>query len=178
MKNQFINSISFLSARPVTLVTLLTLVKLVKLVALLSLTLCSLKSIAGQVDIYRWVDKNNIVHFSQNLPEPGSYFELSTVSSYEALSKEARQQKSLQEEQALRSQNQANEQRSITAKNEATFKQNCIAAKQNIKMLKSFDEVLVTEVRSDGKKIERVLNDSEKQDKLLLSERHVKLYCQ
>jgi hypothetical protein len=134
-------------------------------------------SFSAQIDIYRWVDKNNIVHFSQELPQAGSYLELTTISSYESLSKEARQEKALREELELRIQAQADEQQTTTEVNAITFKQNCIAAKQNIKMLTSFDEVLVTELKSDGNKVERVLNEKEKQDKLILSNKHVALYC-
>jgi len=125
---------------------------------------------AKEIAIYRWVDSNNVVHFSQNLPKTDNYTQLSTVSSFKALSKEARQEKA---EQAELEQKQISD----TAQNQDTFEKNCKAAQLNVKMLSSFDNVLITEETSDGVKTERVLNDKEKEDKLALSRKHIDLYC-
>lgn len=34
-------------------------------------------SAAAKLTVYRWVDKNNIVHFSQNQPDHDNYIEMS-----------------------------------------------------------------------------------------------------
>jgi len=132
---------------------------------------------AKEIAIYRWVDANNVVHFSQNLPKTDNYTQLSTVSSFKALSKEARQEKALQEGFQQSENNDEQQQLSDTAKNKATFEKNCKAAQVNIKMLNSYDEILITEESSDGVKTERVLDDKEKKEKLALSKKHVDLYC-
>lgn len=147
------------------------------LVTILGFSCVSLFCAAEQIDIYRWIDKDNIVHFSQNLPAAGSYTNLSTVSSYYALSKDDRKKLKQEESDEQKINERLQENRNITNKNKTTFKQNCIAAKQNIKMLTSFDEVLITEVKEGGKKVDRVLNEKEKQQKLELSNKHVELYC-
>lgn len=126
---------------------------------------------AKEIAIYRWVDANNVVHFSQNLPNTDTYSELSTVSSFNALSKEARQAKEA---------NENIEHKKITdsTTNKKTFEKNCQSAQFNIKMLSSYDEVLITEEKSDGTKIERALSNEEKKEKLTLSKKHVELYCE
>jgi len=128
---------------------------------------------AKEIAIYRWVDANNVVHFSQNLPKTDNYTQLSTVSSFKALSKEDRQEKAAQDDEQQRADSQAED----IAQNKATFEKNCQAAQLNVKMLNSYDEVLVTEETSDGVKTERVLSDEEKKDKLSLSKKHIELYC-
>ncbi len=133
---------------------------------------------AKEIAIYRWVDVNNVVHFSQNLPKTDNYTQLSTVSSFKALSKEARQEKALQETSLQYADNVEQQKSAETDQDKATFEKNCQSAHLNIKMLTSYDEVLVTEERSDGIKTERVLSDKEKKEKLALSKKHVDLYCE
>jgi hypothetical protein len=132
---------------------------------------------AKEIAIYRWVDANNVVHFSQNLPKKDDYTQLSTVSSFKALSKEARKEKALQEGSQPHENSAEQQQLVDTAKNKATFERNCKSAQANIEMLNSFDEILITEETSDGVKTERVLDDKEKKEKLALSKKHVDLYC-
>lgn len=137
------------------------------------MTLFSSPVNAKDIAIYRWVDKNNVVHFSQNLPKNDDYTQLTTVSSFKALSKEERI--ALKEKEASEKNQQEGQEQVIA--NEETFKRNCKAAKTNIKMLNSFNEVLITEENSDGTTTNRVLSDQEKQAQLELSKKHVDLYC-
>ncbi len=132
---------------------------------------------AGDIAIYRWVDKNNVVHFSQNLPTSDNYTQLTTVSSFKALSKEERKALKEQEEAEQTLKNQDQQREDTIAANKATFEKNCKAAKLNIKMLNSYDEVLVTVETSDGKIENRVLTEAEKQEKLDLSKKHEEQYC-
>ena len=129
--------------------------------------------IAKDIAIYRWVDKNNVVHFSQNLPKDDNYTQLTTVSSFKALSKEERL--ALKEKDAA--EKELAEEKDQLVASEETFKRNCQAAKDNIKMLSSFNEVLITEENSDGTTTNRVLSDQEKQEQLELSKKHMELYC-
>jgi len=132
---------------------------------------------AKEIAIYRWVDKNNIVHFSQNLPQDGEYKELSTISSYKALSKAERaviaeQEKSKEKDKALEKQ-----QDDFIAKNKITYEKNCKAARLNIKMLNSLDDIHISEEKKDGSIGSRPLTATEKAEKLTLSKRHEELYC-
>ena len=48
------------------------------------ITFFSTNVLAKDIPIYRWVDENNVVHFSQSQPKDDNYTELTTNSSYQA----------------------------------------------------------------------------------------------
>ena len=130
--------------------------------------------IAKKIAIYRWVDENNVVHFSQHQPQGDNYSELTTVSSYNAQEKKptvnSTEQTSVNEQIAKFEQ----EQEEIKAKNKEIFAQNCKAAQLNLKTLNSFEQVLTA--GADGNN--RLLTDEEKKEKIALSKKHVDLYCE
>jgi len=132
---------------------------------------------AKDIAIYRWVDKNNVVHFSQNLPRGDEYKELSTVSSYKALSKAERKIIAEQDMANKEIEDQEKQFDEVSAKNKATYDKNCKAARLNIKMLSSVDDIHVNEEKSDGTIGSRLLTPTEKSDKLALSKKHEELYC-
>lgn len=132
---------------------------------------------AKDIAIYRWVDNNNVVHFSQNLPQNGEYKELSTISSYKALSKTERKAlaQEADAEQIVEDRNKKEE--AINAKNKATFEKNCQAARLNIKMLNSSDNIQISEENKDGSIGSRSLTLDEREEKMVLSKKHEELYC-
>jgi hypothetical protein len=132
---------------------------------------------AKDIAIYRWVDKNNVVHFSQNLPRGDEYTELSTVSSYKALSKAERKTLAEQDTADQKVEEQERLIDDVAAKNKATYDKNCKAARLNIKMLSSLDDIHINEEKSDGTVGSRSLTPTEKSDKLALSKKHQALYC-
>ncbi|PKG83537.1 DUF4124 domain-containing protein [Colwellia sp. 75C3] len=132
---------------------------------------------AKEIAIYRWVDKNNVVHFSQNLPKSDDYKEFSTISSYKALSKAERKMIADQDSADKKVEDQEKQMDDTTAKNKATYEKNCKAARLNIKMLNSLDEIHVNEEKDDGTIGSRPLTPAEKADKLALSKKHEGLYC-
>jgi len=133
---------------------------------------------AKEIAIYRWVDKDNVVHFSQNLPQGDEYKELSTISSYKALSKAERKALADEEKAIQAGEKIEKEQDDITAKNKATFEKNCKAARLNIKMLNSLDDIHISVEEDDGTIGSRPMTVSEKADKLTLSKKHEELYCE
>lgn len=132
---------------------------------------------AKEIAIYRWVDKNDIVHFSQNLPQNGEYKELSTISSYKALSKTERKAIAKQADADQTIQDQVKKEDDINAKNKATFERNCKAARLNIKMLNSSDNIQVSEEQKDGSIGSRSLTVAEREEKMKLSKKHEEIYC-
>ncbi|PKI12583.1 DUF4124 domain-containing protein [Colwellia sp. 12G3] len=132
---------------------------------------------AKEIAIYRWVDNNNVVHFSQNLPKNDEYKEFSTISSYKALSKAERKMIAEQDKANKKVEDQEKQLDEVTAKNKALYEKNCKAAKLNIKMLNSLDEIHVSEEKSDGTIGSRPLTPAEKEEKLALSKKHEGLYC-
>lgn len=148
------------------------------LLATALITTCFFNSVnAKEIAIYRWVDKDNIVHFSQNLPQGHDYTELSTVSSFKALSKSERQALANESKAEQAVADLEKRQDDITEKNKATFEKNCKAARLNIKMLNSLDDIHVSEEQSDGSIGSRPLTAAEKAEKLTLSKKHEGLYC-
>jgi len=147
------------------------------------LTICSAiifsaNAIAKDIAIYRWVDENNVVHFSHQVPQDNNYSQLITFSSYKAKQKPDNQQlpSSNQKNPSFDQQLTQDEKRqsAILENNKLIAEKNCNAARVNIKMLNSFSKISV--VDSDGEN--RVLTDKEKKAQLTLSNKHVDLYCQ
>ena len=129
--------------------------------------------IAKKVSIYRWVDENNVVHFSQNQPIGENYSQLTTITAYQKESKKIIAEDSDKKKEEKRVAEYEEEQQRIIAQNKETYAKNCQAARLNIKMLNSFNKILFTD--PDGKN--RVLSDEEKQEQLDLSKKHTELYC-
>ncbi|MFQ3209402.1 MAG: hypothetical protein ACI9HU_000891 [Colwellia sp.] len=132
---------------------------------------------AKDISIYRWVDKNNVIHFSQNLPKNDDYKEFSTISSYKALSKVERKIIAKQDAADEKFEDLEKQRDKVIVKNKAMYDKNCKAAQLNIKMLNSLDEIHVNEEKNDGTIGSRPLTSNEKEDKLALSKKHEDLYC-
>jgi membrane-bound inhibitor of C-type lysozyme len=132
---------------------------------------------AQDISIYRWVDKNNVVHFSQNLPKDNDYKDFSTVSSYKALSKADREALAEERSSAKLIEQRQKQQDTAIAKNREVFQRNCKAAQLNIKMLNSSEAVYISEENSDGSIENRSLTAEEKIAKLTLSKEQETLYC-
>ncbi|GEM_PF-1414723 len=132
---------------------------------------------AKDIPIYRWVDKDNVVHFSQNLPKNDDYKEFSTISSYKALSKVERKIIAKQDAANEKFEDQEKQADEVIAKNKAMYDKNCKAARLNIKMLNSLGEIHVNEEKNDGTIGSRPLTSNEKEDNLALSIKHEDLYC-
>ena len=132
---------------------------------------------AKEIAIYRWIDNNNVVHFSQSLPKDNEYKEFSTISSYNALSKAERKALAVEEQKKLAFEQQETQQDDVIAKNKATYERNCTAARLNIKMLSSLDDIHINEEQKDGSIGSRPLTTAEKSEKLALSKKHEALYC-
>lgn len=132
---------------------------------------------AKEIEVYRWVDADGLVHFSQNLPLPGTYKELSTISSYNALSKEERKLLAQEKEDQDKLDAEADKQDKIAANNKKTFEKNCKSARLNIKMLNTMALIHISEEASDGSIVNRPLSESERKEKLALSKKHEEIYC-
>jgi len=141
-------------------------------IALWSAVIFSTNVIAKDIAIYRWIDENNVVHFSQHQPQNNNYSDLTTVSSYRAREKElpkSTNSPSIDEQLSQYEKDKAE----VLAKNEEIAEKNCKAAKLNEKTLNSFDNVMFTD--SEGKN--RALSDKEKKAQLALSKEHISMYC-
>ncbi len=141
-------------------------------ITLWSAAVFSTNVIAQEIAIYRWVDENNVVHFSQHQPQHTNYSELTTIASYQA-KKQAEQQLPSQPSVDEQIANFEKEQAEVLAKNKEITEKNCKAAQLNEKMLNSFDSVMITDAKGKNK----ALSDKEKKAQLALSKKHIDMYC-
>lgn len=135
----------------------------------------STSALAKDVAIYRWVDENNVVHFSQHQPQSSNYSQLTTFASYKTkhapdkTQLENNQPPSVDEQLAQHEKKQAE----IIEKNKVIAEKNCTAAQLNMKMLNSFSKISIQD--PDGNN--RVLTDKERKAQITLSTKHIDLYC-
>jgi hypothetical protein len=132
---------------------------------------------AKNIAIYRWVDKNNEIHFSQNLPQENEHTELSTVTSFKVLSKRERKILADSKKATEAAQAPGKQQDNVLAKNKDIYDKNCKSSKLNIKMLDFLDEIHISEEKKDGSFRSRTLTTAEKEEKMALSKKHVDIYC-
>ena len=144
-------------------------------VAIWSIAMFNTSAIAKDIAIYRWVDENNVVHFSQHQPRDNNYSQLATFSSYKATQKSKSDRSKNKQVASVGEQSTQYEkqQAEILQKNKLIAEKNCKAARLNIKMLNSFNEI--STIDADGKN--RLLTDKEEKAQIILSNKHIDLYC-
>lgn len=141
-------------------------------ILLWSAAIFSTNVIAQDIAIYRWVDENNVVHFSQHQPQDDNYSQLTTITSYRAREKGRSKNSditSVDEQLSTFEKEKAD----ILIKNKEIADKNCKAAQLNEKTLNSFEIVMISD--PDGKS--RALSDKEKSAQLTLSKKHISMYC-
>jgi hypothetical protein len=127
---------------------------------------------ANDIDIYRWVDENNVVHFSQDQPKNSRYSELNTVSSYQAAKQSPQKKVETPTVDDQLSDFEKNEAAAI-AKNKEVADKNCQTAQLNEKTLNTLGAIILTDQSGEAKK----LSDKEKKEQLELTKKHISLYC-
>jgi len=118
---------------------------------------------AAEITVYRWVDKNNVVHFSQHQPAHGNYTEITMTEAYRP-PREA----TIAKDETTRFLEQAS-----TDGLSAASLEKCNEAKANVRTLSDFEKIQYTD--SDG--ITKVLNAEEKRQQLEISKKQVEVYC-
>lgn len=141
-------------------------------IALWSAIVFSTNVIAKDITIYRWVDENDVVHFSQHQPQNSNYSQLTTFASYQA--RERERPKSVPtasvDDQLYQYEKDKAE---LLANNAEIAEKNCKAAHLNEKMLNSFNKIMITD--ADGKN--SVMSNKEKKAQLAVNKEHISLYC-
>ncbi len=127
---------------------------------------------AGDIAIYRWIDENNVVNFSQHQPLRGNYSQLTTIASYKARDQRLEKKSNLLsvEEQLSQYKQEAAE---VLIKNKEIADKNCKSAQLNEKTLNSFEVVMITDAEGKSK----ALSNKEKKSQLALSKKHIDMYC-
>mgnify|MGYP005985746709 CR=1 FL=1 len=141
-------------------------------IVLWSAVIFSTNVIAKDIAIYRWLDENNVVHFSQHQPKDSNYSQLTTVSSYRARENKrsnSDKRSTIDEQLSKYEQDKAE----VFAKNKEIAKKNCKAAQLNEQTLNAFDSVMFTDANGQS----RALSEKEKQAQLALSKEHISMFC-
>jgi hypothetical protein len=113
---------------------------------------------ADNVIVYRWVDSNNIVHFSQYQPKHDNYTELSMSNVVKAKDEKT---------------TDISEKTIETPIKVAATSDKCEEAKANVNTLKGFENIQYT--NSNGEL--QVLTPQEKIQQLAINEKQVDVYC-
>ena len=116
---------------------------------------------AKDITVYRWVDKNNVVHFSQNQPVSDNYIELKMADTANISAKESDKKLTTKE----------------VEKTEIEFplltNEKCKSAKKNVSTLLEFDKIQSTD--ADGKI--KMLSTKEKAQQLAMFRKQAEVYC-
>ena len=122
----------------------------------------SVHTFAVESPIYKWVDENNVVHFSHDHPIDIQYSEIAVKLAYKASFEPL--------------ESEINETEETLADDiiiEAKDVEKCKTAKSNITTLTNFDEISVTD--SEGKT--KILTEEEKTEQLNISNKNKETYC-
>lgn len=119
--------------------------------------------------IYRWVDKNNVVHFTQHQPDHDNYTTIKMANSGNRSSSPAEALPKANENTTAKVPNKAEEKSTI----ESTMEKRCQEAKTNVRTLNAFESVQFIDAEGNAK----VLTEKEKNEQLKLSEKQVEVYC-
>ena len=114
-------------------------------------------TIAQASTIYRWVDKNNVVHFSQHPPENYQYNELSIKAT----------PKNEKAEVVVETITDTDSTPSTASA------QRCQVAKDNLKIITEYKQVQY--VNEQG--VTKILTDEQKNEQLAKNQKEVELYC-
>jgi len=123
-------------------------------------------STTENVTVYRWVDKNNVVHFSQHQPAHNEYTELSVVT-------KTSKSRSNSSETSETDESTANFEVADAEKSANADNAQCEEAKENVRILETFEKVQFTD--SNGEV--RMLSNKEKEQQLAVSKKQVEVYC-
>jgi len=115
--------------------------------------------LADNVTVYRWVDENNVVHFSQNQPEHDNYTELTMTNVVKSKQKE---------DDGGGTKGEVEEPLALTPSTEK-----CEEAKANVRMINAYDKIQYTDPQGNV----LVLNKQEKSQQLEINTKLVEVYC-
>ena len=123
---------------------------------------------ADQLTVYRWIDKDNVVHFSQHQPKDGDFIEISMAVNQKS-SAIIDKENTAKLPQADISDN-ANE---VEPKEDSEIKDKCNSARENLATLQNFDKIKYKDEKGNIK----VLGDIEKEQQLTMNKKQAEVFC-
>jgi hypothetical protein len=125
-------------------------------------------SFASELMVYRWVDENNVVHFSQHQPVGNEYTEFLVSNQSKIISRaDDIGSSSISDKNLALDKSEANTPSTIN------MSEQCKEAKENLSMLLGFDKVQYT----NDKGIKQLLNEQEKKQQLEINKKRTEVYC-
>jgi len=124
--------------------------------------------LSEDVIVYRWVDKDNVVHFSQNQPASGNYTEIVMASSGQPkkpLGNVATTVKNIPEKTT------AIEKSTVDVKLDTTDQ--CKEAKTNLATLTTFDRIRFTDKKGET----QILSKEAQEEQVTLSKKLIEEFC-
>ena len=123
---------------------------------------------ASELTVYRWVDKNNVVHFSQHQPLGDEYTQFLVSNQSKIISRADDIGSS-----AISDKSKSSNKDEAEIPSTINLSEKCKEAKDNISMLMAFDKVQYT--NEEG--ITQLLNEQEKQLQLEINKKRTEVYC-
>lgn len=126
----------------------------------------SLNVLANDVVIYRWVDENNIVHFSQNQPTTANYTEVIMANS---------NRPNLQKDDIAKPvmPSTAASKNNISKKLTADTSEQCEEAKKNLETLVGFDRIRFVDANGET----QILDKAEQEEQITINKKIIDTYC-
>ena len=121
-------------------------------------------SVAQETIVYRWVDNNNVVHYSHEHPADKDFAEVKVHVAYSPPSSPKQVKTEQVDEKKI----------DISHMDEDVVKKNCESAKTNLTILNSFEKILIKD--ADGN--DKTLTDEEKLVQIEQSKEYVGIYCE
>ena len=142
----------------------------IKTLSLLFVSLVSFNvSAAEKLTVYRWIDKENVVHFSQNQPTHDNYTEISMSNNKKStaiVDKNSSSESAQDNHNALANNNAENDIDDVS-------NDKCAAARENVKTLEGFDKIQY----KDETGALKVLTKLEMQQQLKMNKAQADIYC-
>lgn len=138
-----------------------------------ALLIYSSVSVAANVTVYRWIDENNIVHFSQHQPAHDNYIEITMAGNKKTKEQNVTANplnESLPKSHELAAQQTSNELSEKKLNNDQTL---CQTAKDNLKTLTEFGNIQYKDADGNTK----VLSKLEKQQQITINTTQAEVYC-
>lgn len=123
---------------------------------------------AEQLTVYRWVDKDNVVHFSQHQPKNGDYIEISMANNKKSTAV-LEQEKETPSLSASMLGNSTDEDTVTSGEN----KDKCNSARDNLNTLQNFEKIQYKDEKGNIK----VLGAIEKEQQLAMNKKQVEVFC-
>lgn len=126
----------------------------------------SLNVLANSVVIYRWVDKNNVVHFSQNQPATANYTEVVMANS---------SRPNLQKNNIAKPiiPSTVTSKNNVSKKLTADSSEQCEEAKKNLETLVGFDRIRFVDANGET----QILDKAEQEEQITINRKIIDTYC-